>query len=337
MKNLSINRHSFLNLKNGKTLKNRIVVPPMASQTADLKGLTTDKTLSHYDLLAQSGASLIIAEYSFVHEFGRSEPNQLGISGDYHIKGLTSLADIIHQRGAVSGIQLTHAGGKTEKEYSSGRMLSPSGVTVPIKDKILEAPEIMNLDEIHELIDHFVKAAGRASQAGFDLIEIHAAHGYGLNQWLSPLTNHRTDEFGGSIQKNLRILSEMILMIKIRYPDLLISVRIPGQDFFEGGLTQRDSSTIALMLESIGVDILNVSSGIGGWRRPRDRSGEGYLIEEAGVISSKVSVPVIGVGGIESGIYIDEVLNEGKVSLAAVGRAILKDPKSWREKQLNSC
>lgn len=146
----------------------------------------------------------------------------------------------------------------------------------------------------------------------------------------------RCDQYGGKIEKNSRLLIEIVKEIRLQHPDILLSVRMPGQDFIEGGLTIKDTIHIAKSLQNAGVDILNISSGIGGWKRPRTRSGEGYLVEEAAIIQSQVSIPVIGVGGIETGAYIDESLKDKKISLAAVGRAILKDPGAWGKNHLGS-
>lgn len=328
MKNQLINRFKPLYLRT-KSLSNRVVVPPMASETADEFGFVTERTLEHYRNLAESHAGLVIVEYSYVHSSGKSEEFQLGIDDDDQIRGLRRLALTIKSKGAVAGIQLTHAGGKSETIFTGESLPSPSGIKVPVKDKDLEIPHEMNKKEIELWKQSFLLAADRASRAGFSLIELHAAHGYGLNQWLSPLTNKRIDEYRGG-----KILYEIIKEIKNALPHLLISVRMPGQDFFEGGLTQDDSLAIAKELELLGVDLINISSGIGGWRRPRDRNGEGYLVDEASFIARHISTPVIGVGGIESAGYIDQILNEKNISLAAVGRAILKDSKLWGETHL---
>ena len=333
---MKTNRYSPLQLRNGLKLKNRVMVPPMASETSDSKGYVTPKTVEHYSNLAKSQAGLVMAEYSFIHHSGRSEEFQLGISHDDQIPGLKLISKTIHRSLAMAGIQLTHSGGKTESQFTNGTLHSPSGIVVPVKDKELEVPSIMTSADINEWKRWFLAASDRAVEAGFDLVELHAAHGYGLNQWLSPITNKRTDEYGGSVLNNARLLLEIISEIKTRHPQLLISVRMPGQDFLSAGLTSEDSILIAKLLENAEVDILNISSGIGGWRRPFTRSGEGYLVEEAILIQSEVSIPVIGVGGIETGNYIDQLLNDNKISLAAVGRAILKDPTSWGEKQLGS-
>ena len=328
MKKKLIDRFHPLHLRT-KTLTNRVVVPPMASETADELGYVTEKTIEHYRSLARSKAGLVIVEYSFVHISGRSEEFQLGIDQDDQVRGLRRVALAIKSQGAVAGIQLTHAGGKSETIFTGGSLPSPSGIVVPVKEKELETPHTMDLSEINLWKDSFLHAADRASEAGFSLIELHAAHGYGLNQWLSPLTNKRKDKYQGA-----QLVYEIVTQIKNALPHLLISVRLPGQDFIPGGLTPEDSLLIAKNLETLGVDVVNISSGIGGWRRPGDRSGEGYLVNEASFIASHISIPVIGVGGIESAGYIDHMLNQNKVALAAVGRAILKDSKQWGETHL---
>lgn len=332
MKTSLLSRFSPLRLRNGAVLKNRVVVPPMASETANSEGFATPATLAHYERLAKSGASLVMVEYTYVHRSGRSEPNQLGIDSDSKVEGLARIAEIIHRSSALAGIQITHSGGKTSRDLTDGSLQSPSGVAVPVKDQDMPIPDAMTLDEIHEWRHAFGQAIERAVLAGFDLVELHAAHGYGLNQWLSPLTNQRRDAFGGNVRKNSRLLLEIVEQAKRDFPGLLLAVRMPGQDFLEGGLTAEDSISIARALEETGIDLIDVSSGIGGWRRPRDRRGEGYLVSEAARIQFSVGVPVIGVGGIETGEYIDRALRSGELSLAAVGRAVLNGPTEWRER-----
>ena len=313
---------------------NRLVVPAMASQTADANGHATAATLAHYARLATSGAGLVLVEYSFVHRTGRSEPAQLSAASDEDGLGLRGIAAAIRGGGSIPGLQLTHAGGKSTKDLTDGRLMGPSGVAVPIKDGELEAPATMTLSDILLWKAAFVDAAARAVAAGFAVIELHAAHGYGLNQWLSPLTNRRCDEFGGSVAKRSRLLLEIVREIRLRHPGLVISVRVPGQEHFPGGLSTDDATNIAILLIDAGVDIINVSSGIGGWRRPKGRNGEGYLVDEAAILQRALPVPVIGVGGIETAAYIEEALARRQFSLAAVGRAILADPVGWRQRHL---
>lgn len=335
MKTNNLNRWSELTLNN-KTLRNRVVVPPMASATADLEGFVTSETINHYQQLTEARPGLLIVEYTSVHATGKSEVNQLGIQSDAHIEGLLNISQLIRKSGAVAGIQLTHGGAKTEKELTGGFLMGPSAIAVPVKGQDMGIPDPMNKDEIEMWKSAFIAGSDRAVAAGFDLIEIHSAHGYGLNQWLSPITNKREDEYGKDNNGRMRLLLEIVNAVRTKHPKLLISVRMPGQDFTEEGLTISDTIAIAQSLEKAGVDIIHVSSGIGGWRRSSMRTGEGYLVDEAARIQVAVRVPVIGVGGIQTGKYIDQGISTGQFSLAAVGRAILESPRGWGENNLST-
>ena len=164
MKTDLINRWSTLSFLNGRKLRNRVVVPPMASQTADDAGFVTEKTLAHYQRLSEAGPGLLLVEYTFVHTSGRSEDNQLGIQSDAHIEGLTRVAKLIQKSGALSGIQITHCGGKTERHLTGGSLMGPSAVAVPVKDRQLEVPNPMSADDIALWKSAFIEAASRAVQ-----------------------------------------------------------------------------------------------------------------------------------------------------------------------------
>lgn len=311
-----------------KTLNNRIVVPPMASQTADENGIATQDTIEHYTRLAASGAGLVMVEYSFVHESGRSEPNQLGAHSDDCIQGMREIAKQIHAFGAKAGFQLTHCGGKAQLDVCP-ELMGPSGITVPAYDRTLPKPMSMSRKDILMWQQTFIDAAIRVEQAGFDFVELHCAHGYGLNQVLSPITNQRSDEYGGSLQNRTKLVADIVSEIK-RLTDLSVMVRVPGQDLYPEGLTQEDMIEVCRILIEAGVDLIDVSSGIGGWNRPKDRRGEGYLVAEAQHLkSADLNVPIIGVGGIETVDYIEQAIGKEWLDLAAVGRAILKDPVSF--------
>lgn len=320
-----VNRYSKLELKNGRFLKNRVIIPPMASQTAARNGYVTKATEDHYARLANANVAMIFVEYTYVHLTGRSEHHQLSVSSDQYIEGLGKIAAIIKKSGAMAALQLTHAGSKTSKELTNGQLLGPSPIAVPTKVDLRELPTQMTVSEIENLKHWFVNAAGRGIKAGFDLIEIHSAHGYGLNQWLSPVTNQRRDLYGRNLKGRSKLLLNIVQELKKRHPNTLLSVRIPGQDHFADGLKTSDMKLVAKDLEKLGVDIINVSSGIGGWKRPDHRHGEGYLVSDAKLIQEVVSIPVIGVGGIKTGKYIDQALQKNYFALAAVGRAILFD------------
>lgn len=324
-------RFTPLTLTNGLIFKNRLVVPPMASQTADENGLATEKTFSHYHNLAQSGAGLVMVEYSHVNLAGRSETNQLGAYDDACLPGLTQIASTLHNAGVKTGLQITHCGGKDSAGISCD-IMGPSGITVPAYDRVLPTPRAMTLDDINQWQQDFVAAAIRADKAGFDLVEIHCAHGYGINQWLSPLTNQREDEYGGKLENRARILIEIVAQIKQVAPRLAVMTRIPGQDGYPGGLTHADMAQVSQWLVAAGVEILNVSSGIGGWNRPKDKRGEGFLVEDAAPLTGTTTAAVIGVGGIESVDYIETILATSQVDLVAVGRAILAGPAEFAHK-----
>ncbi len=329
-----INRHSPYRFKNGLVMKNRVIVPPMASQTADEGGFVTDQTTEHYRRLGRSNAGLIFVEYSYIHQTGKGETNQLGVDSDSNIPGLKQIAAVLHESSALAGLQLVHVGGKTTTELTGTPLMGPSAVSVPVKGWEPEMPQPMTEDQIQKWIEWFLAAAGRAVSAKFDFVELHAAHGYGLNQWLSPLTNKRTDTFGGTIEGRSHLLLKIAARIKATFPNLLLSIRLPAQDHLDGGLTIGEMAWTVSQLESIGVDLIDVSSGIGGWKRPEGRSGQGYLVGDAAQLKAHTAVPVMGVGGIETGDFIDGILGTAQVDFAAVGRAILKDPENWGRQNL---
>ena len=324
---LYMNRFSTFPIAN-HVLKNRLVVAPMASQTSTLDGKVTEKTVRHYANLAQSQAALVMVEYSFVAFSGRSEPNQLGVHDDDCINGIKDIAKVIHQTGAKAGLQLTHCGGKAQLDVCP-ELMGPSGITVPAYDRILPTPRIMSLNDISSFKKQFVDAARRVELAGFDFVELHCAHGYGLNQFLSRLTKQRDDQYGGSQRNRARLIVEIIEQIK-QHTQLSIMVRVPGQDLYPEGLTQAQIVESCHYFIDAGVVVLDVSSGIGGWNRPKERRTEGFLVEEAAYLKqAHLQACIIGVGGIETAEYIDMAIANQWLDLAAVGRAILRGPQEF--------
>jgi len=329
-----MNRWAEYRFKTGRVAKNRVVVPPMASQTADEEGFVTENTVSHYKRLSKSGAGIVFVEYSHIHQSGKGEHNQLGVHSDKQIEGLTMVSSVIKSSGALSGLQIVHVGGKSDSVLTGSPLIGASSIAVPLKSSALETPVEATMLQIDELIHWYVASARRAVLSGFDILELHAAHGYGLNQWLSPVTNQRADVYGGDITGRFLIIKKIVKEIKEKFPAILLAVRLPAQDHFQGGLTHEDMVWVVRALESLGVDLLDVSSGIGGWRRPKGKRGQGYLVEDAKILKDNVSIPVIGVGGIKDGDFIDSLLVDEKVDFAAVGRAILEDPVSWGRENL---
>jgi len=328
-----MDRFAPFTFRNGKITHNRVVVPPMASQTADASGFATTATFDHYRRLSQAGAGLVFVEYSFVDPRGRGEANQLGASSMHHLEGLRQIRRILHEGQALAGLQIVHVGGKSTPELTGASLMAPSAIPVPVKGWQPEVPVEMSTADIEDWVTQFLAAAQLAWQAGFDILELHAAHGYGLNQWLSPLTNQRQDKWGG--ENRARLLLHIVRAIKFTLPELLLAVRLPAQDHAPGGVTVSEMIEVAQQLERAGLDLLDVSSGIGGWRRQDNRQTQGYLIADAELLKRHVGIPVIGVGGIETGEFIDHILQERLVDFAAVGRALLKDPRAWGDQNLS--
>ena len=309
------------------TLRNRIVMPPMCMYSTDESGFVKDFHKVHYTARAIGGVGLIIVEATAVVPNGRITSNDLGIWSDAHIEGLKSLVESVKSYGSKIAIQLAHAGRKctSNDEY----IVAPSPIRFSEEYRI---PKELTVDEIKEIVNKFKEAAIRVKKAGFDGVEIHSAHGFLLNQFLSPLTNKRTDEYGGNIYGRIKIHLEIIREIKKAlgedYPLLL---RLGATDKTEGGITIEDSIKAALEFEKAGVDILDISGGFCGYALP----GQAYFAPISEEIKKAVKVPVIVTGGIKDPYLAEKVLREGKADLIGVGRAILND-SSWAKKAVES-
>ncbi|MBI4281941.1 MAG: NADH:flavin oxidoreductase [Chloroflexi bacterium] len=303
-------------------LPNRLVMPPMANLFATEDGEVTERLLSHYRERAP-GVGLVIVEHSYVMPAGRARVHQTGVHSDAVIPGLTLLAETVHELGAKIAIQLNHAGAKAWADPALGAPAGPSAVTAP-NSRIV--PRELSVGEIREVVVAFGKAAVRTVEAGFDAVELHGAHGFLVNQFTSPLTNRRSDRYGGSLENRMRLALEIVAEVRSRvgsgYPVLF---RLGADDMMDGGLTVEEGQRIAVALVKAGVDVIDVS---GGHRGSQDIgfTGQGYLIPLAEKIKKVVAVPVIGVGGITEPEFADQVIREGRVDLVAVGRAILHNP-----------
>lgn len=313
------------------SLKNRLVMPPMATAKADDEGKITEDILNYYDEKSKGGyISLIIIEHSFISPEGKASHRQMSAADDSVIDGLRNLADTIHKNGAKAVMQISHAGSATTREITGYDPVAPSAIQNPRKGE--SVPLELTQDQIKDIVQKFKKAAMRVKEAGFDGVEIHSAHGYFLNQFLSPLTNKRTDEYGGDIYGRIRIHLEIIKEIRNAvgnsYP---IFLRIGATDNTEGGTTIEDSIKASIEFEKAGVDILDISGGFCGYALP----GEGYFAPVSLEIKKAVKIPVIVTGGIKDVQVAESILKEGKADLIGVGRAILND-SNWAKKAIES-
>ena len=303
-------------------LKNRIVMPPMANGLADTEGRATDSLIAHYVRRA-SGVGLVIVEHSYFTSEGKASSNQLGIQDDVAISGLSRLVEAVHAEGTPICIQINHVGRKGNPEITGTRPVAPSAIATEGSDV---APRVLEKNEIERLVRLFGEAAGRARRAGFDGVEVHGAHGYLLNQFVSPLTNSRIDEYGGSFHGRIRFPIEVITEVRrVVGPNFLILYRLGASDGEGRGVTIQEMQRFAQRLVEASVNIVDVSGGLIG-DAPADMTGQGYFLPLAEKIKKAVDVPVVGVGGITDPTFADQAIREGRVDLVSVGRALLSDP-----------
>ena len=315
------------------TLTNRLVMPPMATAKADPDGKVNQSILNYYVEKSEGGhLSLIIIEHSFIQLDGKASDLQLSISDDNVVEGLKKLAEVIHRNGSKTVMQINHAGSNTTLEITGTIPVAPSAVSNPRRGSI---PNELTREEIVNIIRSFQYAARRTKDAGFDGVEIHSAHGYLLNQFFSPLTNKRTDEYGGNVHNRIRLHLQVIEAIRAAVgDDFPILLRLGASDFREGGTIIDDSQVAAQKFEKAGVNILDISGGFTGYIVP-DLSGQGYFAPLSEAIKKVVSIPVILTGGITEVQAAEQLLAEGKADLIGVGRAILNNSK-WAEQAINS-
>lgn len=305
------------------TLKNRLVMPPMATAKAEADGRVSQAILDYYDEKSRGGyISLVIIEHSFIRAEGKASENQISVSDDSKVEGLKRLAETIHKNGSKTAMQLNHAGSAALIDIIGTTPLAPSAVNNPRKGS---TPRELGIKEIDELIQVYYDAAFRVKQAGFDAVEIHSAHGYLLNQFLSPLTNKRTDEYGGDVKGRIHIHMKVIEAVRSAVGEgFPILLRLGASDYREGGTTIEDSREAAQEFEKAGIDILDVSGGFCGYVVPR-LDCQGYFAPLTSALKEVVSIPVILTGGITEAAAAEQFLAEGKADLIGVGRAVLKD------------
>ena len=303
----------------------------MATGLATAEGEVTEDLIKHYEKRAK-GLGLQIVEHSYVVKRGRLSEQQLGIYDDKLVAGLFKLAKRIHSFGTPIAIQVNHAGRVTTSAVCGQQPVGPSPIPHSSEH---ETPKELTKHEIEELIEAFSLAAKRAVEAGFDAVEVHGAHGFLLNQFLSPLSNKRNDEYGGTLENRMRFHSQVIARIKekIRKPFPLL-YRLGAEDMHPEGLTLKESKIFAQNLEKWGIHAIDVSGGMMG-SRPAHLTSPGYYVPLAEAIKSVVKVPVIGVGGIKTPEFADEVIRKNRADLVAVGRAMLADPE-WALKAMEA-
>ena len=305
-------------------LKNRLVMPPMATNMATEDGEVTDRHIRHYITRAKGGVGLIIVEHTYVSRDGRLSKGQLGIYDDRLVPGFKLLTEAIHVGGAKAILQLTHGGAKVTRNITGEQPAGPWTVMLP---NASEASRPLTIPDIKAIVVRFGEAAYRAMEAGFDSVELHGAHGFLLGQFVSPYTNQRNDVYGGNLLGRLTFPLEVIKEVKTRLGENTpLFYRLGADDMLEGGLTRQEGKLAAQHLERACVDVIDVSGGIGGDGQ-RSFTEQGYFVPLAEGIKETVKVPVIGVGNITEPEYADSIVREQKVDLVAVGRLLLSNPE----------
>ncbi|PLR99837.1 NADPH dehydrogenase NamA [Bacillus sp. T33-2] len=302
----------------GVTLKNRIVMSPMCQYSCENEdGIVNNWHLTHYTSRAVGQVGLIIVESTAVTAQGRISPQDLGIWHDGHIEGLKQITGLVKEHGAKIGIQLGHAGRKADIKEE---IIAPSPIAF---NEHYQQPREMTKLDISETIEAFKKGAARAREAGFDVIEIHAAHGYLINQFLSPLSNKREDEYGGSAENRYRILREVIDAVKTVWDGPLM-VRVSANDYDENGLKIDDYVKIASWIKEQGVDLIDVSSGA--VVPARIHVYPGYQVGYSEKIKHGAGIPTGAVGLITSALHAEEILQNERADLIFLARELLRDP-----------
>ena len=312
-------------------LKNRIVMPPMATGLATTEGEVTEELIKHYVRRAKA-LGLLIVEHSYVERRGKLSPRQLGIFDDSLIPGLTRLTERVHALGTPIAIQINHAGRVTTSEICGAQPVAPS--PVPHSDEH-EIPRALSKKDIEALVEAFCSAARRAVESGFDTVEIHGAHGFLLNQFLSPLSNKRGDEYGGKLEDRMRFPLQIVARVKERIGSFPLLYRLGADDMEPGGLSLDESKVFAQKLAEKGVHAIDVSGGMIGSRPEALQGTAGYFVPFAEEIKRVVDVPVIGVGGIRTPESANEVIANDRADLVAVGRAMLADA-DWASKAVEA-
>lgn len=317
------------------TVANRLVMAPMERNYANPDGTVSERTVEHYRIRASGGVGWIDVESTFVDPAGRGRTHQLGLHDDRCIEGMRELVDAVHAGGAKIGIELHHAGRNTSSPISGLVPVAPSPVPCPQAGG--EVPRELTVAEIEEIIERYAAAAARAAAAGFDAVELHSAHGYLPLAFLSPLTNLRADDYGGTRENRMRFAVDVLRAIRAAVgPGLAVGCRFSADERLPGGLTVDDTTEYARALEQAGADYLSVSAGVYASFLdiipPMDYA-PGWLLPTAAAIKRAVTVPVIGASRIVDPEMAERAIAAGEVDLVALGRALLTDPELPRKAQ----
>ncbi|WFD08885.1 FAD-dependent oxidoreductase [Tepidibacter hydrothermalis] len=313
---------------NNLEIKNRLVSTGLATNYCNKDGTVTQRYIEYNEAKAKGGWGLIITENYAIDEVQKGSPFLPGLWNDEQIEGHSKLTEKVHNCGGKIVAQISHPGRQAKSFLTGAQSVAPS----PIKDPTIdEMPHELTVEEIKVIVKKFSDAALRVKKAGFDGVEIQGGHGYLINQFLSPFSNKRSDEYGGTILNRCRFILEIIDSVREKVgEDFLVSIRISADEFVDGGLTIEDSKVIARILENAGIDVINVSFAVYKtlhYNVPPAAVPHAFAVDLAAEIKKVVSIPVITVGRINDPFIAETVLLSDKADLVAMGRAGLADPE----------
>lgn len=311
------------------TLQNRLVRSATAERMADADGRPLPKMKALYDELVRGGVGLIITGHIYVHPSGKCHPEMTGIYTDNLIPDLADLTRIVHQGGGKVAAQINHGGMQCSLETVS-ETIAPSAINAPF----LEQPaREMTIDEIEAMIQAYRQAARRAQEAGFDAVQLHGAHGYLINQFLSPYVNRRTDEWGGDFQRRTRFLREVCRAVRKQVgDDYPVFIKFGMEDGVAGGLSAEEGAKVIALMKDIGLDGVEISGGVRGGRVPSIKKGikseehEAYFLPLAKISRSVTDIPIILVGGMRSRNVMEQVLADGDADFISMSRPLICEP-----------
>jgi 2,4-dienoyl-CoA reductase-like NADH-dependent reductase (Old Yellow Enzyme family) len=323
----------------GALIPNRIVMPPMTTRLAATDGSVTAELIQYYVTRAAGGTGLVTIEMASPDPAGRHRAGELGLMDDRFLPGLRTLTAAVKRAGASVSVQIGHAGGHTRQDVTGHPPVAPSAIphVVQEMDTRTVIPRALSADEIRRVVEAFARTAQRAKDAGFDAAEIHGAHGYLIAQFLSPLDNHRTDEYGGTLENRARFALEVIRACRQHVGDFPLIFRFSADEFAPGGFTLDEARRLAPWAVEAGADALHVSGGCyrslpsGAIMAPPMSVPEGVFLELAAAVKETVRAPVIAVGRLHDPALARQAIESGKADLVALGRQLIADPE-WPRK-----
>ncbi|RMG60890.1 MAG: NADH:flavin oxidoreductase [Deltaproteobacteria bacterium] len=312
-------------------LENRFVRSATWEGMCGPSGEPTEKLQALYRGLVEGGVGLLITGYTFVSPEGRQLPGKMGLHSDDLVPAHRDLVGSVHEKGGKVAVQLVHAGGQANRKSSGMTPIAPSAVEFPT---FAEVPKEMTKEDIARVVSDFGAAARRAKEAGYDAVQLHGAHGYLINQFLSPLTNRRKDEYGGSLENRARFLLEVVSAVRDAVgTDYPVFIKLNGHDFLDGGFTIDEAVVVAKWLEEAGVDAIEVSGGSAASKEftparkgINSREKEGYHRDLARRVKEAVSIPVLVVGGFRSFDVMEETVRSGDADFISLSRPLIREP-----------